>query len=208
MSRGFLGRETSAWRWFETLRPPDRATAAVLREGIQVDGGSEFRAEFEDACQSATCASSCPRSGLNSTATSNAPKARGDTSSTASKTSHPASNRSSSASTPSPIASITQGLTKHLAISPQPSTSQSSARRSPRLIWAELGQWLASVHGPGSILRWRIINCGPLARRLLPPSRLSMFPLTSGQSRSISARSAAVASVSLSRDGRELYHRL
>ena len=35
-------------------------------------------------------------------------------------------------------ASITQGLTKPLAISPQPSTSQPSARRSPRLIWAEL----------------------------------------------------------------------
>src|SRR5829696_3261475 len=90
--------------------------------------------------ESATCASSsCRRSGLSSTATSNAPKARGDTSSTASKTSRPASNRSSSASTPSPIASITQGLTKLLAISPQPSTSQPSARRSPRLIWAELG---------------------------------------------------------------------
>ena len=112
-------------------------------EGIQVDGGSEFRPSSRTHAESATCASSsCRRSGLSSTATSNAPKARGDTSSTASKTSRPASNRSSSASTPSPIASITQGLTKHLAISPQPSTSQPSARRSPRLTWAELGQCL------------------------------------------------------------------
>src|SRR5215213_6928403 len=93
--------------------------------------------------ESATCASSsCRRSGPSPTATSNAPRARGDTSSTASKTSRPASNPSSSVSTPSPIASITQGLTKPLAISPQPSTSQPSARRSPRLTWAELGHSL------------------------------------------------------------------
>ena len=37
---------------------------------------------------------------------------------------------------------IPQGLTKPLAISPQPSTSQPSDRRSPRLTWAELGQAL------------------------------------------------------------------
>ena len=86
---------------------------------------------------------------------------RGDTSSTASKTSHPASNRSSSASTPSPIASITQGLTKHLAISPQPSTSQSSARRSPRLIWAELGHLLDRGDGNGALnIRWRASPAG------------------------------------------------
>src|SRR5215217_8661498 len=39
-------------------------------------------------------------------------------------------------------ASIPQGLTKPLAISPQPSTSQPSARRSPRLTSAELGHGL------------------------------------------------------------------
>ena len=111
------------------------AEVPFLIEGIQVDGGLQFQAQFEDACQKpAAPLRSCRRSGPSSTATSNAPKARGDTSSTASKTSRPASNPSSSASTPSPIASITQGLTKPLAISPQPSTSQPSARRSTRLI--------------------------------------------------------------------------
>ena len=59
-------------------------------------------------------------------------KARGDTSSTPSKTCpSPPQTSSSSASTPSPIASITQGLTKPLTKTPQPSTSQPSARRSP-----------------------------------------------------------------------------
>ena len=73
-------------------------------EGIQVDGGSEFRAEFEDACRERNlCLFVLP------------PKR--------------------------------PRLTKPLAISPQPSTSQPSARRSPRLIWAELGHALARL-GP------------------------------------------------------------
>ena len=114
-------------------------------EGIQVDGGSEFRAEFEDACRERNlCLFVLPPKRPQLNGHVERAQGSGDTSSTASKTSRPASNRSSSASTPSPIASITQGLTKHLAISPQPSTSQSSARRSPRLIWAELGHDVAN----------------------------------------------------------------
>src|SRR4051794_39797983 len=121
-------------------RSPSASRASKSMAGWSSGPSSRTHAE------SATCASSsCRRSGPSSTATSNAPRARGDTSSTASKISRPASNPSSSASTPSPIASITQGLTKPLAISPQPSTSQPSARRSPRLTWAELGHLLVHL---------------------------------------------------------------
>jgi hypothetical protein len=78
-------------------------------EGIQVDDGSEFRAEFEEACRERNLCLFV-RSGPSSTATSNAPKARGDTSSTASKTSHPASNRSSSADVDTPADRVRAGL--------------------------------------------------------------------------------------------------
>ena len=98
---------------------PFRSRASKSMAGRSSGPSSRTNAEI------VTCASSsCRRSGPSSTATSNAPKPRARYEFYGVEIFRPASDPSSSASTPSPIASITQGLTKHLAISPQPSTSR------------------------------------------------------------------------------------
>ena len=136
-------------RWRSGPSPPSRlrtarCAAALLDkliaevpfriEGIEVDGGSEFRAELQDACPERNlCLFVLPpkRPQLNG----HVERAQGSWRYEFYGVEDLPScfKPSSSASTPSPIASITQGLTKPFLTSPQPSTSQPSARRSTRL---------------------------------------------------------------------------
>ena len=114
-------------------------------EGIQVDGGSEFRAEFEEACRERNlCLFILPpkRPQLNG----HVERAQGSW----------RYEFYGVEDLPSRLKPLQlridafahrfnhKGLTMPLAISPQPSTSQPSARRSPRLTWPELGQSLAN----------------------------------------------------------------
>src|SRR3954471_32974 len=109
------------------------AEAPFRVEGIQVDGGSEFRAEFEDACRERNlCLFVLPpkRPQLNG----HVERAQGSW--------------------------RYEFYGKHLAISPQPSTSQSSARRSARLTWAELGQLGMPKMFGGSSRPAALARCG------------------------------------------------
>ena len=131
--------------------------------GIQVDGGSEFMADFEQACRDTglTLFVLPPkRPQLNGAVE----RAQGSwrTNSTPVSTCLTASTGCKPTSTPSPTASITTDPTKPLAIKPQPSISKPSAADTSRLTCPELGHWVAVAAGFGYTLASRCrIACGP-----------------------------------------------
>lgn len=111
-------------------------------KAIQVDGGSEFMAQFEQACDDKGLALYVlpPRS-PQMTEPSNAAMAHGDTSSTKPMNSPAASRNSTQSSTPSSTSITTTGPTEPLQDKPQPSISQDAQPKTPpRLICPDPGQ--------------------------------------------------------------------
>lgn len=95
---------------------------------IQVDGGSEFMADFEQAClDRALLYSFCRRNARSRAAASHEPRVLSATNYTSTSTCPTASTSCNTTSMPSPTGSTTIGHTKLLATEPQPSTSLSSA---------------------------------------------------------------------------------
>ena len=111
-------------------------------DAIQVDGGSEFMAEFENACQQhAIKLYLLPPKSPSSTARSSAATAPGATNSTPSTTCQPDSTTSTPSSTPSSIATTPTDHTAPLAEKHPHSTLQSAKpKRPPSLICLERGQ--------------------------------------------------------------------
>lgn len=101
-------------------------------QAIQVDGGSEFRAEFEQACRDkGLVLYELPPKRPSSTAPSSAAMELGATSSTASTTCPARSRSSTRCSTPSSIATTTTGPVAPWTASPKPAASPSSRPQRP-----------------------------------------------------------------------------
>jgi len=148
------------------------AEAPFPIHGIQVDGGSEFKAEFEAAAKAGSSPSTSSHpNGHNSTAPSNATKAHGATSSTKATTSPTASNSSNPSSTPSLTASTMSDPTIPSTCSPQPSISPPSAQANPRsLICSEPGHDL-DLDGHSRHVPAFAIGPAPLVKRWPCPFR-------------------------------------